>query len=131
MLRRPELTVLGVCVAACVRAVRVAPVVVVVVDLARKRSLVLFHAELMVRGGSAERETEDDRVLFTRKQKQKGPERNAVVDVETRDEKKKKTPTRPKCVSVYFQRSLKASRVIGTTVKLRQSVRQKLWPRVL
>lgn len=63
LLRRRGLTVLGVCVAACVLAVRVATVMVVVVELASKRSLVLFHAELMVRGGSAERETED-RVSF-------------------------------------------------------------------
>lgn len=48
--------------AACVLAVRVATVMVVV-ELASKRSLVLFDAELMVRGGSAERETED-RVSF-------------------------------------------------------------------
>lgn len=84
LLRRPVLTVLCVCVAACVRAVCVATVVVV--DLARKRSLVLFHAELMVRGGSAERETEDDRVLFTHKQKEKkdlSEKRNEVIDVET------------------------------------------------
>lgn len=43
----------------------------VVVDLARKRRLVLFDAELMVRGGSAERETEDDRVSFHSSAKQK------------------------------------------------------------
>lgn len=62
MLRRRGLTVLCVCVAACVLAVCVAAVMVV--DLARKRTLVLFDAELMLRGGSAERETEDDRVWF-------------------------------------------------------------------
>lgn len=69
LLRRRVLTVLCVRVTACVLAVRVATVMVV--DLARKRSLVLFDAELMVRGGSAERETEDDRVLFHSNTKQK------------------------------------------------------------
>lgn len=72
LLRRRGLTVLGVRVAACVLAVRVATVmVVVVVELARKRSLILFDAELMVRGGSAERETEDDRVSFHSRYKTK------------------------------------------------------------
>lgn len=68
-LRRRELTVLCVCVAACVLAVCVAAVMVV--DAARIRSLVLLDAEPMVRGRRAERETEDDRVLFTQKQNRK------------------------------------------------------------
>ena len=57
------------CVAACVLAVRVATVMVV--NLARKRRLVLFDAELMVRGGSAERETEDDKSFVSLKYKTK------------------------------------------------------------
>lgn len=48
------LTVLCVCVAACVLAVCVAAMMVV--DLARKRSLVLLDAELVLRGGGTERE---------------------------------------------------------------------------
>lgn len=52
------LTVLGVCVAERVLAVCVATVMVV--DLARIRSLILFNAELMVWSRTAQRETEDD-----------------------------------------------------------------------
>lgn len=131
----PELTVLCVCVAACVRAVCVAPVVVVV-ELARKRGLVLFHAELvMVRAGSAERETEDDRVLFTHKHKQKGPERKSETGSLTlRPEARKRRGKKIQSVFLFIfnaATSLKASRVIGTTMKLKQTIRQKLWPRVL
>lgn len=57
-LRQQILTVLNVCVAEGVLAVRVATVMVV--DLARIRCLVLFDAELMVCGRTTERETEDD-----------------------------------------------------------------------
>lgn len=52
------LTVLSVCVAECVLAVCVATVMVV--DLSRIRSLVLFDTELMVRGGTAQREAKGD-----------------------------------------------------------------------
>lgn len=56
--RLKVLTVLGVCVAKRVLAVCVASVMVV--DLARIRSLILFNAELMVWGRTTQRETEDD-----------------------------------------------------------------------
>lgn len=56
-LRLRVLTVLGVCVAERVLAVCVATVMVM--DLARIRGLILFDAELMVWGGTTERETED------------------------------------------------------------------------
>lgn len=111
LLRRRVLTVLRVCVAACVLAVCVATVMVV--DLARKWSLVLFNTELMVRGGSAERETEDNRVSFHLNTKQERWDskraltrwqmRLLALRPETR--KHKKRPTRQKCFSVYFQRS--------------------------
>lgn len=52
------LTVLGVCVAEHVLAVRVAAVVVM--NLARVGGLILLDAELMVWGETAEREAEDD-----------------------------------------------------------------------
>lgn len=61
-LRLQVLTVLGVCVAECVLAVCVATVVVGM-DLARIRSLVLFDAELMVCSGTTERETENKSLL--------------------------------------------------------------------
>lgn len=109
---RRVLTVLCVCVAACVLAVRVATVMVV--DLARKWSLVFFDAELMVRGGSAERETEDDSFISLKcKTKIKRRDSKRVLTwwqmrllalrPETR--KQKKRPTHQKCFSVYFQRS--------------------------
>lgn len=83
------LTVLCVCVAACVLAVCVATVMVV--DLARKRGLVLFHAKLMVRGGSAERETADDRVHSKTKEKRPRPKsetRSLALRTETRKTRK-------------------------------------------
>lgn len=88
LLRRRGLTVLGVCVAACVLAVCVATVVVVV-ELASKRSLVLFDAELMVRGGSAERETED-RVSFHSGEKSPDLMTNGLIGIETQTRKHKK-----------------------------------------
>lgn len=57
-LRLTVLTVPGVCVAE--RVVAVCVTTVMVVDLARVRSLIIFHAELMVGSRTAQRETEDN-----------------------------------------------------------------------
>lgn len=84
----------------------------VVVELASKRSLVLFDAELMVRGGSAERETED-RVSFhsgrkekRRRDPKKSPDlmTNGLISIETPRQENTRND-QPKCFSVYFQRS--------------------------